>query len=42
MTADGRLLNSPIQYTDTATFKAWLEQGLKNKLPAPKAEFLNF
>ena len=37
MTADGRLLNSPIQYTDTATFKAWLEQGLKNKLPAPKA-----
>ena len=27
MTAQGRLLNSPIQYTDVQTFKQWLQQG---------------
>lgn len=27
MTAQGRLLNSPIQYTDVRTFKQWLQQG---------------
>ena len=27
---DGTLLNSPIQYTDTSTYRAWLESGLKS------------
>jgi thiol:disulfide interchange protein DsbD len=27
MTAQGALLNAPIQYTDTQTFKQWLQQG---------------
>lgn len=27
MTAEGQLLNSPIQYTDTQTFKEWLQTG---------------
>ena len=42
MTFDGTLLNVPIQYTDTATFKAWLEQGLKKNAPSPKAQFISF
>ena len=42
MTFDGTLLNVPIQYTDTATYKAWLEQGLKNNAPSPKAQFISF
>ena len=29
MTADGALLNSPIQYTDANTFQVWLEEGLE-------------
>lgn len=28
MTPDGTLLNTPIQYSDAATYLAWLEQGL--------------
>lgn len=42
MTSDGTLLNVPIQYTDKATYKAWLEQGLKNNAPSPKAQFISF
>ena len=42
MTFDGTLLNVPIQYTDTATYMAWLEQGLKNNAPSPKAQFISF
>tara|TARA_B110000285_G_scaffold235539_1_gene317928 strand:+ start:11831 stop:13804 length:1974 start_codon:yes stop_codon:yes gene_type:complete len=43
MMPDGSILNSAIQYTDTPTFKAWLEQGLKNsKNELPKAEYLTF
>jgi thiol:disulfide interchange protein DsbD len=42
MTSDGTLLNVPIQYTDTATYKTWLEQGLKNNAPSPKAQFISF
>ena len=42
MTSDGTLLNVPIQYTDTATYKVWLEQGLKNNAPSPKAQFISF
>ena len=42
MTFDGTLLNVPIQYTDTATYKAWLEQGLKSNAPSPKAQFISF
>ena len=42
MTSDGTLLNVPIKYTDTATYKAWLEQGLKNNAPSPKAQFISF
>ena len=42
MTSDGTLLNVPIQYTDTATYKAWLEQGLKNNASSPKAQFISF
>ena len=42
MTFDGTLLNVPIQYTDTATYKAWLEQGLKNNASSPKAQFISF
>lgn len=42
MTSDGTLLNVPIQYTETATYKAWLEQGLKNNAPSPKAQFISF
>ena len=42
MTSDGNLLNSPKQYTDVATFRAWLEKGLKNNYPSPKAQFFTF
>lgn len=42
MTSDGTLLNVPIQYTDTATYKAWLKQGFKNNAPSPKAQFISF
>ena len=42
MTSDGNLLNSPKQYTDLATFRAWLEKGLKNNYPSPKAQFFTF
>lgn len=42
MTSDGTLLNVPIQYTDTATYKTWLEQGLKNNAPSSKAQFISF
>ena len=42
ITSNGTLLNVPIQYTDTATYKAWLEQGLKNNAPSPKAQFISF
>jgi len=44
MNAEGTVLNSPIQYTDIASFKAWLEAGLKNNTaaPAPKAQFFTF
>lgn len=42
ITSDGTLLNVPIQYTDTATYKAWLEQGFKNNAPSPKAQFISF
>ena len=42
MTSDGTLLNVPIQYTDTATYKTWLEQGLKNNAPSHKAQFISF
>lgn len=42
ITSDGTLLNVPIQYTDIATYKAWLEQGLKNNAPSPKAQFISF
>ncbi len=38
MSADGTLLNSPVQYTDTDTYKLWLQSGLKqfkeNKQPS--------
>ena len=30
MSPDGTLLNAPIQYTDAATYLAWLEQGLES------------
>ncbi|MDC1217342.1 protein-disulfide reductase DsbD family protein [Flavobacteriaceae bacterium] len=42
MTSDGNLLNSPKQYTDVVTFRAWLEKGLKNNYPSPKAQFFTF
>ena len=29
MSADATLLNPPIQYTDTATYKDWLQSGLE-------------
>jgi len=40
MTANGVLLNSPIQYSNTSEFKSWLDKGLDN-LPS-KATFLTF
>jgi thiol:disulfide interchange protein DsbD len=43
MTADGELLNKPIQYTDKTTFENWLLQGLEN-LPKSKskAKYFNY
>ena len=29
LTADGQLLTTPIQYSDTATFRDWLTKGLE-------------
>ena len=42
MTPDGRLLNSPIQYTDVTSFHKWLLQGLENLKEEPKAKYLKF
>jgi thiol:disulfide interchange protein DsbD len=43
LTADGQLLTTPIQYTDTATFRDWLTQGLENVPPAaPKVNYITF
>jgi thiol:disulfide interchange protein DsbD len=42
MTSDGRLLNSPIQYTDVTSFNKWLLQGLGNLKEEPKAKYLKF
>ena len=33
MTADGQLLNEPIQYSDTTTYYEWLRKGLTNVPP---------
>ena len=33
MTAEGQLLNTPIQYTDTTTYYEWLRNGLDNIQP---------
>jgi thiol:disulfide interchange protein DsbD len=43
MTAEGQLLNAPIQYTDQLTFKNWLLSGLEQvpKTPA-KAQYFNY
>jgi thiol:disulfide interchange protein DsbD len=43
MTADGKLLNTPIQYTDKATFENWLTQGLE-QLPkaSSKAKYFTY
>ena len=43
LTADGQLLTTPIQYTDTATFRDWLTKGLENVPPAaPKVNYIIF
>lgn len=43
LTADGQLLTTPIQYTDTATFRDWLTQGLENvPTAAPKVNYITF
>ncbi|MDA7777647.1 thioredoxin family protein [Flavobacteriaceae bacterium] len=43
LTAEGQLLNTPIQYTDKATFEKWLLQGLERVTKAPaKAQYFNF
>jgi thiol:disulfide interchange protein DsbD len=43
MSADGTLLNSPVQYTDTDTYESWLQSGLKkfkeNKTPSKAYAF---
>jgi len=43
MTAEGKLLNSPIQYTDKKTFESWLLRGLEqlDKL-VPKANYFTY
>ena len=43
MTAEGQLLNTPIQYTDQLTFKNWLLTGLE-QVPKPpaKAQYFNY
>jgi len=36
MEADGTILNTPIQYTDKATYLAWLKEGIAaGKSPQP-------
>ena len=40
ITSDGRLLNSPIQYTGSEDFKNWLETGLYNYKPLIKANYI--
>ena len=43
MTAEGKLLNSPIQYTDKSTFENWLLGGLERlDKPAPKANYFTY
>lgn len=43
MSADGTLLNSPVQYTDTDSYESWLQSGLKkfkeNKTPSKAYAF---
>ena len=43
MTAEGQILNTPIQYTDKATFEKWLNQGL-DRIPEQtnKATYFNY
>ena len=43
MSADGELLNTPIQYTDKVTFENWLKLGLERLANKPtKAQYFNF
>lgn len=43
MTSESKLLNSPIQYTDKATFEAWLRQGLERiSAPPTQAKYFSF
>ena len=43
ITPDGTLLNNPIQYTDTETFRNWLQTGLDNNpVKIPKAKYFKF
>ncbi len=43
ITPEGTLLNNPIQYTDTETFRNWLQTGLDNKpVKTPKAKYFKF
>ena len=36
ISSEAILLNSPIQYTDTASYKKWLQTGLEQYLTRPK------
>ncbi|MEK9566949.1 MAG: cytochrome c biogenesis protein CcdA [Flavobacteriaceae bacterium] len=43
MTSENKLLNTPIQYTDKATFEAWLRQGLERiSAPPTQAKYFSF
>ena len=43
MTSESKLLNSPIQYTDKATFETWLRQGLERiSAPPTQAKYFSF
>lgn len=43
ITPGGTLLNKPIQYTDTKTFRNWLQTGLENRAnPVSKAKYFKF
>ena len=42
LSPDGKVLNAPIQYTDKANFKAWLEKGLAGFSAAPKVQYFGF
>ena len=43
ITPEGTLLNKPIQYTDTKTFRNWLKTGLENRVnPVSKAKYFKF